>query len=62
MIKDAIDSLDKSVDNKIDSLKTDLKKIKDEIRSYRKTDNLLHRDMVTFKNDLDAIKGLLLNR
>lgn len=62
MIKEAIDSLDKRMEGKIDRITTELQRLKDEIRSSGQTDHMLHHDMVAFKNDLDAIKGLLLNR
>lgn len=62
LITDAIDKLDKKVEKTIQSLTVDIKQIKDEFRSSSSSDHMLHRDMVSFKNDLDAIKGLLLNR
>lgn len=62
MITDAIDKLDKKVERTIQSLTSEIKQIKDEFRSSSSSDHMLHRDMVSFKNDLDAIKGLLLNR
>lgn len=62
MITDAIDKLDKKVEKTIQSLTVEIKQIKDDFRSTSSSDHMLHRDMVSFKNDLDAIKGLLLNR
>lgn len=62
MITDAIDGLDKKIEKNIQVLSVELKSVKDEFRSTANSDHMLHRDMVSFKNDLDAIKGLLLNR
>lgn len=62
VITDAIDKLDNKVEKTIQSLTIEIKQIKEEFRSCSSSDHMLHRDMVSFKNDLDAIKGLLLNR
>lgn len=57
-----ISELDKKVDRNLRKLNVEITAIKDEIRSTYNGDHMLRQDMLTFKNDLDTIKGLLLNR
>ncbi|XP_031630134.1 peroxisomal membrane protein PEX14 isoform X2 [Contarinia nasturtii] len=59
---DLINELDKKIDKNIRKLNVDVTALKDEIRSSYNGDHVLRQDMLSFKNDLDAIKGLLLNR
>lgn len=59
---DLINDLDKKMEKNIGKLNVDVTALKDEIRTSYNGNNLLRQDMLTFKNDLDAIKGLLLNR
>lgn len=59
---DLINELDKKMDKNIRKLNIEVTALKDEIRSSYNGDHVLRQDMLAFKNDLDAIKGLLLNR
>lgn len=59
---DLLNDLDKKIDKNIRKLNVEITALKDEIRSSYNGDHVLRQDMLTFKNDLDAIKGLLLNR
>lgn len=59
---DLISELDKKMDKNIRKLNVEVTALKDEIRSSYNGDHVLRQDMLSFKNDLDAIKGLLLNR
>lgn len=60
--EDLINELDKKIDKNIRKLTVDVTALKDEIRSSYNGEHVLRQDMLSFKNDLDAIKGLLLNR
>lgn len=57
-----INELDKKMNTNIQKLNIEVIALKDEIRSSYKGENVLRQDMLSFKNDLEAIKGLLLNR
>ncbi|XP_055320716.1 peroxisomal membrane protein PEX14 isoform X2 [Sitodiplosis mosellana] len=59
---DLIEELDTKMDKNIRKLNVEMTALKEEIRSSYNGDHLLRQDMLSFKNDLDAIKGLLLNR
>lgn len=59
---DLLNDLDKKMDKSIRKLNIEITALKDEIRSSYNGDHVLRQDMLSFKNDLDAIKGLLLNR
>lgn len=59
---DLISELDKKMDKNIRKLNVEVTALKEEIRSSYNGDHVLRQDMLSFKNDLDAIKGLLLNR
>lgn len=54
--------LDKKMEKNIRKLGVEITALKDELRSSYTGDHVLRQDMLAFKNDLDAIKGLLLNR
>lgn len=60
--EDLIGELDKKMDKNIRKLNIEVTALKEEIRSSYNGDRVLRQDMLSFKNDLDAIKGLLLNR
>lgn len=59
---DLINDLDKKMEKNIQKLNVDVTALKDEIHTTFSGNSLVRQDMLTFKNDLDAIKGLLLNR
>lgn len=59
---DLISELDQKMDKNIRNVNVEITALKDEIRSSYGGDHILRQDMLSFKNDLDAIKGLLLNR
>lgn len=59
-IEEQISELDKSVGKRMDELNIELGKIKDELN--RCNSQKLPTDLAHVKTDLDAIKGLLLNR
>lgn len=59
---DLLNELDKKVDRNLRKLNVEITSIKDDIRSTYSGDHIWRQDMRTFKSDLDAIKGLLLNR
>lgn len=57
-----LNDLDKKMEKNIRKLGVEITALKDELRSSYTGDHVLRQDMLAFKNDLDAIKGLLLNR
>lgn len=59
---DLLNDLDKKVDRNLRKMTVEITAMKDEIRSTYSDDHMLRQDLRTFKSDLDAIKGLLLNR
>lgn len=59
---DLLNDLDKKVDRNLRKLNVEMTAIKDEIRTTYNGDHMMRQNMLTFKSDLDAIKGLLLNR
>lgn len=59
---DLLEDLDKKVDRNLRKLNVEMTAIKDEIRTTYNGDHMMRQNMLTFKSDLDAIKGLLLNR
>lgn len=59
---DLLTDIEKKMDKNIRKLNVEITALKDEIRSSYNGNHVLRQDMLTFKNDLDAIKGLLLNR
>lgn len=61
-IEESIEQMDRKIERNISDLNQELKSVKDEVRKSFNTDHMFQRDMVSFKSDLDAIKGLLLNR
>lgn len=54
--------IDKKMDKNIRKLNIEVTALKEEIRTSYNGNHVLRQDMLAFKNDLDAIKGLLLNR
>lgn len=54
--------MEQKVERNIGELSQEVVRVRDEFRNSFNNDHLLHREMISFKNDLDAIKGLLLNR
>lgn len=61
-VEDAIDSVEQKLDRNMADLNTEIVRVRDEFRNTFQQDQLLQRDMLTFKSDLEAIKGLLLSR
>lgn len=59
---DLLNEFDKRIEKNISKLTIEVTAIKDELRSTYNGDHMLRQDMLTFKSDLDSIKGLLLNR
>lgn len=59
---DLLNDLDKKMDKNIRKLNVEITSLKDEIRQTYNNDHVVRQDMLAFKGDLDAIKGLLLNR
>lgn len=59
---DLLNEFEKKIDKNVRKLTVEVAAIKDEMRSKYSGDHMLRQDMLTFKSDLDAIKGLLLNR
>lgn len=59
---DLLNDLDEKVDQNLRKLNVEMTAIKDEIRTTYNGDHMMRQNMLTFKSDLDAIKGLLLNR
>lgn len=57
-----LNDLDKKMEKNIRKLGVEVTALKDELRSSYTGDHVLRQDMLAFKGDLDAIKGLLLNR
>lgn len=57
-----LNEIEKKIDKNVRKLTVEVAAIKDEMRSKYSGDHMLRQDMLTFKSDLDAIKGLLLNR
>lgn len=57
-----LNEIDQKMDTNIRKLNIEVTALKDEIRSSYNGNHVLRQDMLAFKNDLDAIKGLLLNR
>lgn len=57
-----LNEIDRKMDKNIRKLNIEVTALKDEIRSSYNGNHVLRQDMLAFKNDLDAIKGLLLNR
>lgn len=61
-IEEAIDSVEQKLERNMVELNTEIVRVRDEFRNTFHQDQLLQRDMLSFKNDLESIKGLLLNR
>lgn len=59
---DIIKELDKKIDKNMRELTVELRSVKDEFHSSFSGNHMLRHDVLSFKNDLDAIKGLLLSR
>lgn len=59
---DLLNDLDKKVDRNLRKLNVEMTAIRDEIRTTYNGDHMMRQNILTFKSDLDAIKGLLLNR
>jgi len=60
-IDESFEELNKNVDTNIKELNQELVKVKEEISKASRNDNIC-REISNFKSDIDAIKGLLLNR
>lgn len=60
--EEIVNELDKKIEKNIRELTVELRSVKDEFHSSFNGNHMLRHDVLSFKNDLDAIKGLLLNR
>lgn len=60
-LDESIEELNKNVESNIKELNQEVVKIKDEIAKVSRSDSI-YREISNFRTDLDAIKGLLLNR
>lgn len=60
-LDESIEELSKNVETNIKDLNQELVKVKDEITKASRND-AIYREIRNFKSDIDAIKGLLLNR
>jgi len=60
-LDESIEELNKNVETNIKELNQELVKVKEEISKASRNDNI-YREISNFKSDIDAIKGLLLNR
>ncbi|XP_055603077.1 peroxisomal membrane protein PEX14 isoform X2 [Uranotaenia lowii] len=60
-VHEQLADLNRTVEVKIDSLSSELSKIKEDLNRLNQTQNTV-KEMGNFKSDLDSIKGLLLNR
>lgn len=60
-LDESIEELNKNVETNIKELNQELVKVKEEISKTSRNDNI-YREISNFKSDIDAIKGLLLNR
>lgn len=60
-IEESITDLDKKVEKNISDLSIELNRIREELTRSVQYESLT-RQITNFKGDLDAIKGLLLNR
>lgn len=54
--------MEQKLDRNIGDLNVEVVRVRDEFRNSCNNDHLLQREIMSFKSDLDAIKGLLLNR
>lgn len=62
-VDDALSDIDKKVDSRIGEVKTELTQVKETLaREQRDQTQQFMREFNQFKSDLEAIKGLLLNR
>lgn len=61
-VEEQIETMHQQIDQNIGNLSEEVRCVRDDFRKLINNENLLHGEMMTFKNDLDAIKGLLLNR
>ncbi|XP_067646902.1 peroxisomal membrane protein PEX14 isoform X2 [Eurosta solidaginis] len=62
-VEDTLEDIDKKVDTRLDAVNVELTKIKDQLQEQqREQRQVLNQEFNSFRSDLDAIKGLLLNR
>ncbi|XP_017053236.1 peroxisomal membrane protein PEX14 [Drosophila ficusphila] len=62
-VDEALDDIDKKVDSRTNDLNKEISAVRDLITSQqREHSQQLNREFSNFRSDLDAIKGLLLNR
>lgn len=54
--------MEQKFERNIADLNTEVVRVRDEFRNSFNNDHLLQRELMSFKGDLEAIKGLLLNR
>ncbi|XP_053953766.1 peroxisomal membrane protein PEX14 [Anastrepha ludens] len=62
-VEDALEDIDKKVDSRLDEVTVELSRIKEQLQDQqREQRQRLNQEFNIFRSDLDAIKGLLLNR
>lgn len=61
-VEEALESMEQKFERNISELNTEVVRVRDEFRNSFNNDHLLQRELMSFKGDLEAIKGLLLNR
>lgn len=54
--------MEQKFERNIADLNTEVVRVRDEFRNSFNNDHLLQRELMSFKGDLESIKGLLLNR
>lgn len=59
--EELMEDMSRSVEKSVASINQELSRVKEEMARNARQDSL-HREISGFKQDLDAIKGLLLNR
>ncbi|XP_014093065.3 peroxisomal membrane protein PEX14 [Bactrocera oleae] len=62
-VEEALEDIDKKVDTRLDAVNTELANIKVQLQEQQREQRQnLNQEFNVFRSDLDAIKGLLLNR
>lgn len=62
-VEEALNEMDKKVDGRLNDVNKELLQIKDTLAQHQRDQNQhFNREFSNFRSDLEAIKGLLLNR
>lgn len=62
-VEEALEDIDKKVDTRLDAVNAELANIKVQLQEQQREQRQnLNQEFNVFRSDLDAIKGLLLNR